>query len=376
MRTPTARVDLTSTPPQGDWAMPTWAFGEDPRANPKLLAAVSPMGMDKFSTPAGIEKLDENSTLDDMTDMISKFEEGIGMIYDGMVPLDLPGDDKEPKIDMKEETIKGGDGQDMKVYVYRPADQGDAKLPAVVYTHGGGMVINSTYNQVHERWCKSIAVHGCVVAMPDFRNAWTKTGYNHYPKGLNDCVAAVKWISSNRDSLKIKNIVLTGESGGANLACATALKANKEGWVKDIAGVYASVPYISNMYGASEEWKLKNLPSLVENHGYFLNSWANAYLGYFYTPNDKDAKDPLAWPYWATEEDMKGLPPHVLAMDECDPLRDEGVSYARRLAKAGVHAKGHVNLGVLHGTALLFRQSLPEYHNALAREVAAFAKEV
>ena len=82
--------------------------------------------------------------------------------------------------------------------------------------------------------------------MPDFRNAYTKAAYNHFPKGLNDCAAAVKWIVANKEKLRVRNIVCQGESGGANLACATALKANREGWVKDIAGVYGIVPYISN----------------------------------------------------------------------------------------------------------------------------------
>lgn len=86
--------------------------------------------------------------------------------------------------------------------------------------------------------------------------------------------------------------------------------------------------------------------------------------------------NPLAWPYHATKADMKGLPPHVVIMDELDLLRDEGISYAPRLVKAGVPTKTPVNLGVTHGTSLLFRQALPELHRGVAREVAAFAKEV
>lgn len=203
------------------------------------------------------------------------------MVYGGKaVPLDLPGD-KDRKVEMTEETIKGGDGQDMKVYVYRPTGQGDEKLPCVVYTHGGGMVLVPTMNPVHDHWCKALCSQGVVVVMPDFRNAYTKEVYSHFPKGLNDCVAAVKWVAASKDKLKVRNIVLTGESGGGNLACAIALKANREGWVKEIAGVYPLVPYISNLYGASVEQKLKELPSLVENHGYFLNSWSNAFMGYF-----------------------------------------------------------------------------------------------
>ncbi|KAK3707566.1 hypothetical protein LTR37_012061 [Vermiconidia calcicola] len=350
---------------------------DDPRVNSKLLEAVTPLGMHKFSAATeSFMKLNADSSLDEIAKPIVEFETGISAIYNGAIPLDIPSDKDEIKIEQTEQTIKGGDGQAMKVYIYRPADQGDGKLPSVVYLHGGGMVINTTFNPVHDRWCRSMAANGAVVVMPDFRNAYTKEGYNHFPKGLNDCAAAVKWTIANRDSLKIRNIVIQGESGGGNLSCAVALKANREGWVGEIAGIFASVPYISNLWGSTEERKLKEFPSMIENHGYFLNSHVNAFMGYFYTPNEEDAVDPLAWPYHATSEDMKGLPPHVVVMDELDPLRDEGINYHRRLVQAGVESKGSVNLGVFHGSALLFRKALPELHRGVARDVVAFAREV
>ena len=350
---------------------------DDPRVNPKLLAAVTPLGMNKFQVSPTLETLNENSSLEDIAKLIAEFEGGIDMMYSGKaVPLDHPSDKDEPKVDQTEETIKGGDGQDMKVYIYHPADQGSKVLSGLIYTHGGGMVINSTFNPVHDRWCRSLASQGVVVVMPDFRNSYTKTEFHHYPKGLNDCVAALKWVIEKKESLKIRNIVLTGESGGGNLAIACSLQANRDGWIKDISGVYPLVPYISNLYGATEERQLKELPSLIENHGYFLSRHVNAWLGYFYTPNDKDSVDPLAWPYHATEDMMKGLPPHVVVMDELDPLRDEGFAYARRLAHAGVEVKSTMNLGVLHGTSLLFRNALPELHKGTAREIAAFAKSL
>ena len=37
-----------------------------------------------------------------------------------------------------------------------------------------------------------------------------------------------------------------------------------------------------------------------------------------------DDQNPLAWPLCATAEDLSGLPPHVISVNELDPLRDEG----------------------------------------------------
>ena len=303
---------------------------DDSRINAKLLKTLETMGMDKFGLPASLAKLNENSTMDEIATLVSEFEDGVVALYEN-IPLELPEDKDEVKVEMNEETIKGGEGQDMKVYVYHPANQESAKLPAVIYTHGGGMTILPTMARPHDRWCRSLAAQGMVAIMPDYRNAYTKEKYNPYPAGLDDCVAAVKWVTANKDSLKIRNIVLTGESGGGNLACAITLRANREGWVKDIAGVYALVPYISNGYGWSEERKLKEIPSGVENHGYFLNMHANTFMAYFYTPTDEHFENPLAWPYHATLEDMKGLPPHVLEMDELDPLRDVSIPIRKSL---------------------------------------------
>ena len=181
--------------------------------NTQLLSFAGQVGLDKDAPPASLYKLNENSTLDEIAGLIDEFETGIHGLYDA-VPLELP-EDAAVAVKRTEETIKGGDGQDMLVYIYRPADH-EGPLAGVVYTHGGGMVLVRTMNPVHDAWCKAIARQGVVVIMPDFRNAYTKNGYNHFPKGLNDCVAAVKWAHENREKLQIRNIVIEGESGGAS----------------------------------------------------------------------------------------------------------------------------------------------------------------
>ena len=33
-----------------------------------------------------------------------------------------------------------------------------------------------------------------------------------------------------------------------------------------------------------------------------------------------NARNPLAWPSFATREDVEGLPPTVISVNECDPL--------------------------------------------------------
>ena len=54
------------------------------------------------------------------------------------------------------------------------------------------------------------------------------------------------------------------------------------------------------------------------------------------------------WPDYATVEDLGGLPPHVISLNECDPIRDEGKEYFQKLSRAGVLVTGRMTLGTVH----------------------------
>ena len=69
---------------------------------------------------------------------------------------------------------------------------------------------------------------------------------------------------------------------------------------------------------------------------------------------------------------MSGLPPALVITAECDPLRDEGEAYARKLTEAGVPTRLHRYEGAGHGFVQFFSW-LPEFHGVFA-ETAAFLK--
>ena len=139
---------------------------------------------------------------------------------------------------------------------------------------------------------------------------------------------------------------------------------------------YAMVPYISGAYGWDDRRKLRELPSLLENDSYLINCQQMDLLVAMYDPSGANAENPLRWPYFATTEDLTGLPPHVISVNELDPLRDEGIAYHRMLLGAGTPAVGHVNLGLTHIAELLFRKALPEVHWAAVAAVKAFAESM
>ena len=90
-----------------------------------------------------------------------------------------------------------------------------------------------------------LAARGMVVVGVEFRNSAGKLGNHVFPAGLNDCASATRWTAANMDALGVSHIVVSGESGGGNLCLATALKARQEGWIDQIAGVYACCPYLA-----------------------------------------------------------------------------------------------------------------------------------
>lgn len=147
------------------------------------------------------------------------------------------------------------------------------------------------------------------------------------------------------------------------------MKAKRDGRLANVAGAYAQCPFISNAYADGDP----DLPSLVENDGYALSCALMASLSRLYDPTGDHARDPLAWPLHATEEELEGLPPHVIAVNELDPLRDEGLAYFRKLLRAGVSAASRTINGTSHAQDMVMRAAMPEVYLGTVRDIKAFA---
>jgi acetyl esterase len=261
------------------------------------------------------------------------------------------------------------DGNEIKIQFIRP--EGAAILPCVYYIHGGGMQSMSAFDGMYRAWGRIIAAQGVAVAMVDFRNclqASSAPQVEPYPAGLNDCVSGLKWVAANHAALNIDpaRIVIAGESGGGNLTLATGLKLNRDGDIGQIKGLYALCPYIA---GA---WPDPRYPSSTENNGILLDLHSNR-GAMAYGIEAFEAKDPLAWPGFATIEDVKGLPPTVISVNECDPLRDEGIVFYRLLLQAGVPARCRQVMGTIHGTEI-FAMACPEISRDTASHLANFVR--
>jgi acetyl esterase/lipase len=224
---------------------------------------------------------------------------------------------------------------------------------------------------MYRGWGKIIAANGVAVVMVDFRNCLVASSVPEvapFPAGLNDCVSGLKWVVANAGQLKIDpaRIVVAGESGGGNLTLATGLKLRQDGDLGLIKGLYALCPYIRG------EWPTPECPSSTENNGILLELHNNrGAIGYGIEAFTE--RNPLAWPSFATAQDVEGFPPTVISVNECDPLRDEGINFYRLLLSAGVPARCRQVMGTMHGTEIL-SIACPEISRDTARDLAAFCK--
>lgn len=254
------------------------------------------------------------------------------------------------------------------LHVIRPDD--DEVRACVYYIHGGAMAsLSCTYGS-YRSWGRLIAAQGVAVVMVEFRNAVSPSTIGEvapYPAGLNDCVSGLRYVHANAASLGIDatRIVVSGESGGGNLTIATALRLKRDDGLSLVKGLYVFCPFING------SWPDVRYPSSSEYAELLSDVRSNrARLGYGIEAFE--ARDPLAWPGFATRDDVIGLPPTVISVNECDPLRDEGIAFFRLLLSAGVAARAREALGTMHATEM-FPTICPEISRDAARDVAGFA---
>jgi acetyl esterase/lipase len=333
----------------------------DIRLDPRLKALLAQLGPE----PSG--DVDSRETL--LAEANSEAARQEAELFRGFMDL-CDTEEAAPSAGLRvhtEKAVSSPDGNTINLQVIRP-DSGDV-LPCVYYIHGGGMASLSCYDGMYRGWGKIIAANGVAVVMVDFRNCVSPSSVPEvapFPAGLNDCVSGLKWVVASAEQLAIDpaRIIVAGESGGGNLTLATGLKLKQDGDLGLIKGLYAMCPYIAG------QWPTPESPSSTENNGIFINIQNNrGAVGYGIEAFTE--RNPLAWPGFATEADVAGLPPTVISVNECDPLRDEGVNFYRLLMRAGVPARCRQVMGTMHGTEI-FSIVCPEISRDTARDMAAF----
>lgn len=215
----------------------------------------------------------------------------------------------------------GADG--FEVRVHRPQDVA-AQAPALVYLHGGGWCLFSL--DTHDRLMRELAERaGVVVIGVDYALA----PEHPYPVALEQCIATIRALREQPDTFDIDatRLALGGDSAGANLAIATALR------LRDV-GAHGGLDALVLLYGAFDTALDADAVRTLGTADAMLSAeemaiyWA-AYLG----PDAAACRDGYAVPAHA---DLHTLPPTLLLWGERDVLAAQNAAMAARLRAAGV----------------------------------------
>jgi acetyl esterase len=254
-----------------------------------------------------------------------------------------------PPVTVRDRTVEGPAGAlPLRCYACTPAEV----ERVIVYFHGGGWVLGDL--QTHDPFCRQLShrTRSVVVAV-DYRLA----PEHPFPAAVEDCEAATRWVQGHLDDLGAagKPVLVAGDSAGGNLAAVTARKVN------GLAGQILVYPVTSHYHDAP--------PSYAENaRGYGLTRNLMIWFWDTYLQGSAAARltsHPLATPLdW---DDLQGLPPALVLTAGLDPLRDEGASFADRLAEAGVPCRHCPHPRALHGFAC--SEGLSEPHREAMRQI-------
>ena len=264
------------------------------------------------------------------------------------------------------------DGNTINLQIIRP--ETDEPLACVYYIHGGGMATMSCFDGMYRGWGKLIAANGVAVVMVDFRNCVVASSAPEvapFPAGLNDCVSGLRWAAAHADELGIDpaRIVVAGESGGGNLTLATGPQAQARRRPRPDQGPLRALPLHRRAVAGTR------LPLLRRERGHPA---APAQQPRRHGLRDRGVQraQPAGLAVlrrrWTTS---RGFPPTVISVNECDPLRDEGINFYRLLLAAGVPARCRQMMGTMHGTEI-FSIACPDISRDTARDIAGFARDV
>src|SRR5712692_3526615 len=218
---------------------------------------------------------------------------------------------KKLPADIEEKVLPVGPTGETSVRIYRP-QSAKGLLPVVMYFHGGGWILGS--KNTHDRLLRDL-VNGTNAAFV-FVN-YTPSPEAQFPVPNEQAYAATKYIAEHGKEFGFdtSRLAVVGDSAGGSMAAVVTLLA------KERKG--PAIRYQVLLYPVTDA-NLNNDSYREFAKGPWLTKAAMEWFWDAYTPNMEDRKKSSVSPLSATPEQLKGLPPTLIVVDENDVLRDEG----------------------------------------------------
>lgn len=249
----------------------------------------------------------------------------------------------ESGVDRRDVVIAGYQGDDIGLTVLTPRDAAP-QSPGVVQIHSGGMILGDRFSELGQ-WLPWATECGAVVVTVEYRRA--PEFPDPYP--VEDCYAALRWVSDNARQLGIDPdaIVLTGSSAGGGLAAGVALLARDRGGAT-LAGQMLMYPMLDDR---ESETMLQLADAPLWNRASNDTGWGSL-LG-----NRRGTDDVSIYAAPGRATDLSGLAPTYVECGAVDLFREEDVQFARTLWASGVDTEFHVWPGAIHGFDVLAPQA-------------------
>lgn len=260
-------------------------------------------------------------------------------------------------LDIDKKQVKSPLGNALNLVIYKPKNLAP-NAPCLIYSHGGGFFLTGSLvsRKAAIFYAKTL---NCVVVYVDYRLSLE----NPYPAALEDAYGALCWANENAADLGIDKdkIGVAGESaGGALSALISQMARDKKG--PKVCCQLLIYPVIDN------EMTSKSMADFAD------------------TPVWNRADNKVMWEYYLRNVDIKNaeyiapmraksfanLPPIYIETAEYDPVRDEGIEYAKRLKAAGVEVELNETIHTFHGYDVNFAQAKVQVQ--IAKRIAFLKK--
>jgi acetyl esterase len=243
-----------------------------------------------------------------------------------------------PMFGVDDMRIPTRDGETINVRVYQPNEPSWAEPSgALLFFHGGGFTVGST--QTHDALCRKFAHDAdCAVISVDYRLA----PEHRFPVAVNDAFDALQWLVQEAPTLGVDpaRIAVGGDSAGGTLATVCATLARD-------AGIALRLQML--IYPGTSAWQ-KSASHARLAEGYLLSAKTVQWFFEQYVRDERDRDDWRFAPLDAAngQPDYRGVAPAWIAAADHDPLYDEDIAYAEKLASAGVKVTLMRYEGMIH----------------------------
>ena len=262
-----------------------------------------------------------------------------------------------PGMHVDSTTCTSKDGRKVPIEIYRPDVAPKSNAPCLVYFHGGGFVLPAApHHRVN--MFRYATEAKCVVIHVDYALAPA----HPFPAGLDDCLAAFRYAVATAQTLGIDSarIAVGGDSAGGAFA-ADISHITRDEKTRQPCLQMLIYPVTDNRKQTESSQKFDDTP--------VWNAKLSKIVGryYFTDAKRKQPTPPMAFPTLAERFDH--LAPAYVETAEFDPLRDEGIAYAKTLEAAGVDVVLNETKGTVHGFDMVYDSPISKA--ALAARYAA-----